>query len=422
MEGEATSTTGTAGGAAGGAAGLPEGCSAVELAYWNPFTGPDGPFMGTLTDKFNSENPNIKVTMTTQADYYTQIQTAAASDTLPDVAIIHADQIATWAYRNVLRPMDSVVSTMGLQESDFPPAVWKAGEVVGKRYSIPLDIHPMTMYYNEDLLKAAGIDNPPTTKDEFEKAAQAVTDKGQKGFTITAGFPIQQIFQMLLYQYGGTAFNEDGTKVTWNSDAGVKALQWLKDAQSKWSEPNLEVDADLAAFKAGNSGIIWNGIWQITNVTGDAVSFAGKATSVPQIGDKMAVWAGSHQLTLPAHKSGSDKCKDAAAGIFIKYLVDNSIEWAKAGQIPANNTVRNGADFKAIEPQASIAPSVEGAFFPPSVPGITDAFAPLDEAVGSVMSGKETDVKKALDDAAGRAEQILTENQGKYTAPPSANP
>jgi multiple sugar transport system substrate-binding protein len=418
-----TPTTGTTGGTGtGGAMTLPEGCSNVEISYWNPFTGPDGPFMGQLVDKFNADNPNVKATMTTQADYYTQIQTAAASDTLPDVAIIHVDQVATWAFRNVLRPIDDIASQMGLTANDFPEAVWKGGEVAGKRYSIPLDIHPMTMFYNEDLLTAAGITAPPKTKDEFEKAAQAVTDKGQKGFMLTAGFPIQQIFQMIMEQYGGHAFSADGTKVTWNEEAGVKALQWLKDAQSKWSEPNLEVDAELAAFKAGNAGMIWNGIWQTTNVTGEGVSFKGKATAVPQIGDMPATWAGSHQLTLPVHKSGADKCKDAAAGMLIKYLSDNSVEWAKAGQIPARNSVRNGAAFKAVEPQASIAPSVEHAFFPPSVPGITDAFAPLDEAVGSVMSGKATDIKKALDDAAARAEQILAENKKTYGDAPSTSP
>jgi multiple sugar transport system substrate-binding protein len=416
--GTGAAPTATTGGGTG-TGGLPAGCTSVELAYWNPFTGPDGPFMGQLTEKFNSENSNVKVTMTTQADYYTQIQTAAASDTLPDVAIIHADQVATWAYRNVLRPIDDVATSMGLSSSDFPQGVWNAGQVAGKRYSIPLDIHPMTMFYNEDLLTEAGITAAPKTREEFEAAAQAVTDKGNKGFMLTAGFPVQQIFSMLLHQFGGQWFDAEGTKAMWNSDAGVQALQWMKDAQSKWSEPNLEVDAELAAFKTGNTGMIWNGIWQTTNVTGESVSFTGKATSVPQIGTQMATWGGSHQLTLPVHKAGADQCKDAAAGMFIKYLVDNSIEWAKAGQIPANNTVRNGADFKAVEPQASIAPSAESVFFPPAVPGITDAFAPLDEAVGSIMSGKETDIKKALDDAASRADQILAENKTKFSTPPS---
>lgn len=415
-------TTGTtaAGGTAGGAAmTLPADCTNVELAYWNPFTGPDGPFMGEMVDAFNQEqNGNINVTMTSQAEYYTQLGTAAASDQLPDVAIVHADQVATQVFRNVLRPIDEIASQMGVSEADFPAGPWAAGEVAGKRYSIPLDIHPMTMFYNQDLLTAAGINTAPQTREEFEAAAQAMTQGGNNGFLLTAGFPVQQIFSMLLHQYGGSWFNEDGTEATWNSDAGVQALQWMKDAQTNYGQPNLEVDAELNAFKAGTVGMIWNGIWQTTNLTGEAVEFAGMATAVPQIGTQPAVWAGSHQLTLPS-KANPDQCKDAAAGVFIQYLVNNATTWARAGQIPASNAARAQLETENIEPQASIAPSVENAIFPPAVPGITDAFAPLDEAVGAIMSGNATDIKAALDDSANRANQILAENKQNFGEAPT---
>lgn len=414
-----TETTGTTTETTGATTEVASNCGTVELAYWNPFTGPDGPFMGQMVDAFNAANPNIKVTMTSLPDYYTQLQTAAAADTLPDVAIVHADQIATQVFRNVLRPIDDLVTSAGIQSSDYPEAVWAAGNVAGKRYSIPLDIHPMTMFYNADLLKAAGFDAAPKTGEEFDKVATAVTSGDNKGFDLTGGFPVQQEFQMLLHQYGGNEFNADVTEATWNSEAGVKAMQWMLDAQKKWSEPNLEVDAELAAFKTGTVGLIWNGIWQTTNVTGDAVEFDGRATAVPQIGDQMAVWAGSHQLTLPAHKT-VDACKDEAAAAFIKYIVANSVTWAKAGQIPAAKSVRDSADFKAIEPQASIATSVEFAFFPPSVPGITDAFGPLGEAVGSLMNGTATDIKATLDDAAKRANEIIAQNKATYGDAPSA--
>lgn len=415
--------------APGGVAGtLPAECQSVELQYWNPFTGPDGPFMGQLVEAFNQDNPSIRVTMTTQAEYYTQLSTAAASDTLPDVAIVHADQVATQAFRNVIRPMDELAAQVGVSGENFPAAVWGAGEVNGQRYAIPLDIHPMTMFYNVDLFQQAGISGPPTNREEFEQAAQALTGDGNYGFMITAGFPVQQIFSMLLHQFGGTWFNEDGTAAAWNSEAGVQALQWMKTAQQNYSEPNLEVDAELNAFKGGNVGMVWNGIWQLTNLTGEGVAFNGQATAVPQIGDQPAVWAGSHQLTLPAHTT-VDPCKDAAAGIFIKYLLDNSITWAAAGQIPANNEVREslingqaqapeGVDQARMAQLSSIAPSVEHAIFPPSVPGITDAFGPLDEAIGSIMAGTETDIQAALDNAAQRANQILEENRQNYGEAP----
>jgi multiple sugar transport system substrate-binding protein len=393
-------------------------CGTVELQYWNPFTGPDGPFMGQMVDAFNAENPNIRVVMTTQGEYYTQLSTAAAASTLPDVAIVHADQVATQAFRNILRPMDDLVATAEIDGSDFPAGVWAAGEVNGSRYAVPLDIHPMTMFYNADLLEAAGLSAPPTNAEEFAAAATAMTADGNNGFMLTSGFPIRQIFEMLLYQNGGTSFNAEGTEVTWNSEAGVQALQWLKDAQTQWSQPNLEVDAELNSFKGGTVGMIWNGIWQTTNVTGDGVEFNGQATAIPQLGSQPAVWGGSHQLTLP-RVATVDPCKDAAAGQFIQYLLNNSVTWASAGQIPASNSVRASAEFAAVTPQSAIAPSVEGVFLPPSVPGITDAYAPLDEAVSAILAGTATDIQAALDDAATRGNQILEENRANYGDAPT---
>jgi len=397
---------------------LPEDCGTVALEYWNPFTGPDGPFMGELVNAFNEANPNIVVTMTTQAEYYTQLSTAAASGTLPDVAIVHADQVATQAYRNILRPMDALVEETGITGQDFPEAVWNAGEVNGARYAIPLDIHPMTMFVNMDLLAEAGYDAVPTTGEEFAEMAAALTAGDNNGFMITAGFPIRQIFEQMLYQFGGTSFNEDGTEASWNSEAGVEAAQWLLDAQAAYSQPNLEVDAELNAFKGGTVGMIWNGIWQTTNVTGEGVFFNGVATAIPQIGPNMAVWAGSHQLTLPA-QAEEDACRDTAAGLFIKYLLDNSVVWASAGQLPASSTVRASEEFAAVLPQADIAAgSADYVFFPPSVPGITDAYGPLDEAMGALLSGNATDVQAELDSAAERANQILEQNRETYSEAP----
>jgi multiple sugar transport system substrate-binding protein len=314
--------------------------------------------------------------------------------------------------------MDDVVAAAGINGEDFPEGVWNAGEVNGSRYSIPLDIHPMTMFVNMDLLAEAGFDAAPTTAEEFEAVAAALTSGDNNGFLLTAGFPIQQIFEMMLHQFGGSPFNEDGTEATWNSPEGVMAAQWLLDTQAAYSQPNLEVDAELNAFKGGTVGMIWNGIWQTTNVTGEGVFFNGVAVPVPQIGPNMAVWGGSHQLTLPV-QAEEDACRDAAAGMFIKYLLDNSVVWAQAGQLPASSVVRGSDEFAEIHPQSEIAAgSADYVFFPPSVPGITDAYGPLGEAIGALMSGNATDIQAELDNAAERANQILQQNRETYGEAP----
>ena len=46
------------------------------------------------------------------------------------------------------------------------------------------------------------------------------------------------------------------------------------------------------------------------------------------------------------------------------------------------------------------------------------AFTPLGDAIGAVMSGKSTDIKAALDDAATRANAVLEQNRTNFGATP----
>ena len=417
-----TACGGSSTGNTSGNTGSNGSCSNVQLPYWNGFSGPDGPVMGQMVKDFNKAHPSIQVTMTIVplGNYATKLDTAAASDTLPDIAIINEDQMATQAYRHVIRSMDDIMPQIGYTNSDFPDIAWKTDNFAGHQYGIPLSIVPLTMFYNADLLPKAGFSTPPATADDFAKAAAAMTKGDTHGFQITTGFPVTQIFQQLLHQYGGSEFSSDGTQASWDSDAGVKAIQWMKDAQRKYSAPKLPVDADVNSFKAGKVGMIWNGIWQSTNVTGDAVDFKGMAGAVPQIGPSPANWAGMASMALPYHKSGVNKCKDQAAGTFIKYIVDNSIQWAKAGNVPAYNKVRNGSDMQSLPLQSSLAKVVENPIFPPPIPGVGDALGPLNDAVAALMTGTTTDLQKTLSDSVKRSNQILAQNKQKYgSQPPS---
>ncbi len=395
-------------------------CSNIQLSYWNGLTGPDGPTMASIVAQFNASHSSIKVKMTIANNMSTKLDTAAASDTLPDVAIINEDQIATAAFRGIVRPMDSLLAQVNISSSDFPEAAWSQATLAGHQYGVPLSFVALTMYYNADLFSKAGISAPPTNANDFAQDAAALTSGSNHGFQITSGFPVAQIFQMLLHQFGGTEFSSDHTQATWNSPAGVQALQWIKDAQSKYSQPKLEVDADVNSFKTGTVGMIWNGIWQTSNLTGDGVSFKGLAAAPPQIGQNPGIWAGATYLTTPHHKVAQNACTVSAEGTFIKYLIDNSLTWAKAGNVPAYNKVRNSSDLQALTPQNVLASALAHPVMAPPLPGVADDLTPMDNAVSSIMAGTATDIQKTLDDSVQQADKVLQQNQQKYgSAPPN---
>ncbi|GAA4605094.1 multiple sugar transport system substrate-binding protein [Actinoplanes octamycinicus] len=389
----------------------------VSLAFWNGFTGGDGPFMKKLVDQFNTEHPNIKVTMNVYqwADYYQKVPAAVSTGNGPDLGIMHVDHVATNAARGVVLPLDDLAKTLNLTEADFSPPVWKAGVYHDKRYSIPLDVHPLGLFYNKSVLEKAGLDpaKPPMTADDYMKALDTLKSKGIQGHWATP-FPFtgEMQFTALLWQFGGQLFDEQGTKPMFAEQAGVQALTWLTDlVKNGYSPKNVAQDADVVALRNGKNAFNWNGIWTINTLKEDKALQWG-AAPLPQIGTQKAAWAGSHQFVQFKQKQ-ADANKLTAGKVFINWISQHSIEWAKGGQVPARKEIRDSAEFQALTEQAAIGTQIDYLQFLPSTPGISDAMATVDTAVNeAILLRKEPG--KALADAAAKAGQILEANRKKY--------
>jgi multiple sugar transport system substrate-binding protein len=389
----------------------------VTLAFWNGFTGGDGPIMKSLVNKFNSQNANIKVTMNVYewADYYQKVPAAVSTGNGPDLGIMHVEQVATNAARGVVLPLDDVASSLGLNEADFSPPVWQAGVYNNKRYGIPLDVHPLGMFYNKTLLEQAGInpDKPPTNAEQYAAALNALKGKGIQGHWVTP-FPFTGTlqFESLTWQFGGQLFDENARNATFADQPGVQALTWMVDLVRNGHSPrNVAQDADLIALQNGKNAFNWNGIWTI-NTLRDVKGLEWGVAPLPQIGSQRAVWGSSHQFVQFKQRS-QDQNKLTAGKVFINFISQQSLDWAKGGQVPARKEIRESAEFKALKEQAAIGTQIDDVHFPPSVPGIPEALAAIDTAVSeAVLLRKEP--AKALSDAANRANQILEQNRKKY--------
>jgi multiple sugar transport system substrate-binding protein len=411
---------GSSGGPAGAAdfgAGAGYDGPPVELDFWNGFTGGDGPQMLALADAVTKENPNIRIRMVTSRweDFYAKLPAAVASGEGPDVALMHVDQIPTNAAHGTIVALDDLVRDLSLAEDDFAQDVWRAGEYRGRRYGIPLDMHPLGLYVNTSVLERAGLDpaRPPRTRDEYEAALEELKAKDVQGSWVTPFFFTGgHQFMSLLWQFGGDLTDEEATRATWNSDAGVEALEWQKSLIARgYSPPNVGQDADLIAFKNGQSAFMWNGAWAIGDF-GATEGLEWSLAPLPRIGSERAAWSNSHNFVIP-RPAQIDRDRLRAA----KFLIDTitrSPAWAEAGQVPARRSARESKEFRKLEAQAALAEEVPYLRFAAAAPGLSDVReSTLDLAIAQAINGTKT-VREALDESAARADQLLQLNRDKY--------
>jgi multiple sugar transport system substrate-binding protein len=404
-----------------GAGAISPPATAVDLDFWNPFTGGDGPFLRKIVDQFNSETPNVKVKFTTQKDLYGSLHAAKAANKLPQVSIVHLDAIPQNAADGIFQPIDDLIGALGLSEKDFSEDIWKNGLWKGARYGVPLDMHTLSFYWNKALFRTAGLDpeKPPANKDEFVAAAQAITQKaGVPGFMVVQGggganFLLGIEWATTFYQLGGQWTNEDFSQSMVNSDAGIESANFWKSLVDQGISPKgTESDSEIAAFKQGKNGMVMSGIWE-TNGYAEALKDDFGAGPVPQLFGK-GVWSGSHNMGITTREMSPEEKQGAQ--YFISWISEHSLDWAKAGQIPARQSVVTSAEFKALPAIPAIAAQQPDARFFPPVPAAADMlFGPqgAGQAAVATVTGKK-DAKAAFEEAAGNITKQLQTNKSKY--------
>jgi multiple sugar transport system substrate-binding protein len=414
-----SNTPPTASAPAGGNGGATYTGPNVTVKFWNGFTGADGVGIKQIVDDFNSKNPKIKVEMNVYqwADFFQKLPAAVASGNGPNVAAMHVDDIGTAAAQNTIVPIQDIADALKLKESDFSQIVWQGGLFQNKRYGIPLDIHPLVMYWNKQVFTKAGLDpeKPPTNKNDFEEALKTMKGKGIKGYWVTPfQFTGGLTYFGLIYQFGGSVFSDDLKKATWDQDPAVQALTWMRSMIDQgYSPANVAQDADLVALHNAQNAININGIWQVNDtVRGKKNPQDFGATVMPQIGSQKAVWADSHQFVLPRQTS-ADPNVTQASEYFIKYVSENSIPWVKTGKIPASQTVLKSSEFQQLSPENKLAEQLGYAHFPPPLAGVADVLTQFWTGYQAAILGK-ADPASALKDSAAKANQILQANQSKY--------
>ena len=385
------------------------GDKVTDISFWNGFSGPDGAAMEKIVQRFNKENPDVHVQMQIipWATYYDKLTLGLAFGDPPDVFVLHANRVPEYAEHSALAQLDSYVTESGLKESDFVPKAWVAGLWDQKRFGLALDCHPLGMYYNVKLFEEAGIEKPPVTQAEFLAAAKKLTkdldgdgQPDQWGFAIT---DTHLVGTSILYQFGGGLLTPDMKHSALDTAETKAGIDFMWDLINKYKvcPPPGSSDAWMG-FQTGKIAMAPQGIWMIDSLDKQK-NLRYAAAPFPLMGPVKAVWAGSHNLCMPAKIAPARK---DAAWRLIKFLSDNSLDWAKGGQVPVRTSVLSSKEFQGLRVQSQFAKQLGYVQYEPFSLLINQMGPFGDAALEGALNGSET-ADHALSVASRRVDQVL---------------
>ncbi len=188
---------------------------------------------------FEVKYPGVRVNLASAADneedYHAALGTALAGGSPPDVANLDYDATSQYAAAGGLQPLSAgIAQSAVIHATDFYTQAWNGFQWQGQQICLPISVSGLMVYYNKKLFDAARLPYPKSgwTWDDFLADAKALT-KGtdQYGATIEPEFNSLLPF---LWQNGGDLLAQDGKQLALNSPAGLAALQFFVDLQSKY--------------------------------------------------------------------------------------------------------------------------------------------------------------------------------------------
>jgi multiple sugar transport system substrate-binding protein len=299
----------------------------VTLEFWNYWDGSNGQALKTLVAEFNKSNPGITVKPVTfpWGDLLPKLQSSIAAGTTPAIAATDIAWMANMHASGKLVNLGSALGGIKNATSDIYPNLLTYGMYKGKLESLPASTNNLSLFYNKDLFRKAGLNpnKPPKTWDELRAAALAISKLGNgiQGMEIYTGVGegLTWQFQPYLWQNGAGFLNKSNTAPTFNSAAGKSALQFLVDI--------INVDRSATAgqwgaFDKGQAGMRIDGSWMVSGYRENAPFEFGTAMLPIPTGGTNATNMGGEQIFAFNKDANTNK----AAVKFISWFTSAPIQ------------------------------------------------------------------------------------------------
>ncbi len=251
----------------------------LVLAGWSSSTEETATLNALLADF--TEQTGIEVEWQISTDHRTQLQTAFASGSYPNVFYIDSSYLLDWVDAGVVAIGEDVVE----DQDGFYESLLDVFTVGGTLYCPPKDFSTMALQYNRDLFDAAGLDYPTAdwTWDDLTAAAAALTDAdaGVIGLVTPPNF---ERWLPFLYQNGGAIFDDITGEYVMNDEAALEAVDfYISFSRDGIGGTPDSVDAGWGgeAFGEGRAAMAMEGNWVINFLIQDYPELNWGAVELP---------------------------------------------------------------------------------------------------------------------------------------------
>lgn len=296
--------------------GSGSGGSGDGTLVWDMWSGSqsDTDALNETLEIVKKENPDVDVRLQTAPwnDYFTKLTTNMSSGNLACITSMNGQRLSTYA--DAFEPLtDADLETAGLSKDDFAPGALDIMTYDGKLLGVPYDVATMLVYYNKDLIDAAGAPEPTPgwSFDDFEATAKGATTDANAGFAV--GLGEFQWMALPIAQSGKQPVGEDGA-LALTDPAFVDASEWYAGLVT---DQKVALPAASASdtgwgenqYSGGNAAMAVDGTWNAATYLANDAGFEAGMVELPT-GEN-----GSTSLVLGSGYGIAKGCEDKEAAL-----------------------------------------------------------------------------------------------------------
>lgn len=303
-----------------------------------------------MAAEFEAANPGIKVELviTDWDTYKSKITAAISTNNAPELCTVLTTDVVPFAQVGLLQPLNEIGAAAGVDFADLLPSAVAIASIDDTVYGIPFRHDGSGIYYNVDLLKAAGYEAFPETWTEMVEMSKKLTKDGVYAFAWPLGNQANAVTRLVqqVYTYGGDVLAEDGVTCILNSEAGKKALtNIVSSIQEGYASPSsAEIDNTKMRdmFGSGNLAFNFTGPFDAATLIAEYPELNFATAVIPGVEGMGCTTANGWTLIMA--KNCPDENKEAAAKL-LAYLSTPKNQARLTDSFPASYTALEYEQF-----------------------------------------------------------------------------